>query len=293
MEILQLRRFMVVAEELSFRRAAERLNVSQPPLSLHIQKLEEELGVELFVREKRQIRLTEAGSSLLIYARLILDLERRAADDARRAGAGEVGRLSIGFTDDFLHGFLAQLLARFQAQHPSVMIESQLGLSADLAHQVSQGLIDVAFICPPLPASVRDLGCIDLPRARIVALLPEAHPLARSDEKAIELNALRDEAFVAASSMEPTGFFVQILKLMDVSGFVPHVRYETRSASLSAELVAEGGCVALVSESSAAPVAGVTALPLVDEEAYVKRAMVWSTDNPAPLLDRFRAAMLE
>src|SRR6476661_1224473 len=118
MELRHLRYFVVVAEELHFRRAAERLHMSQPPLSQQIRQLEEEIGATLLLRNQRKVELTAAGAAFLVSAREILAAVEDAARQARRVQRGEVGRLAVGFVGSAMYSFVPELLRAFREQAP-------------------------------------------------------------------------------------------------------------------------------------------------------------------------------
>src|SRR5689334_10137326 len=122
MELRHLRYFVAVAEELHFRRAAQRLHMSQPPLSQQIRKLEEDVGATLLVRNQRRVELTAAGAAYYARARDILDAVEDAAREARRVQRGEVGRLAVGFVGSALYSVVPELLRSFRERHPDVAL---------------------------------------------------------------------------------------------------------------------------------------------------------------------------
>ena len=122
MELRHLRYFVVVAEELHFRRAAERLHMSQPPLSQQIRQLEEEVGATLLLRNQRKVELTAAGAAFLVRAREILDAVEDAARQARRVQRGEVGRLAVGFVGSAMYSFVPELLRAFREHAPDIAL---------------------------------------------------------------------------------------------------------------------------------------------------------------------------
>src|SRR3954468_7827 len=164
MELRHLRYFVVVAEELHFRRAAERLHMSQPPLSQQIRALEEEIGVQLLTRNQRWVELTAAGAAFLGRAgavlgegggaaaaspgraREILDEVEDAARQARRVQRGEVGRLAVGFVGSAMYTFVPNLLRRFREHSPDVTLRlHELGTTEQL-RQLEDGRLDVGFL---------------------------------------------------------------------------------------------------------------------------------------------------
>jgi DNA-binding transcriptional LysR family regulator len=177
MELRQLRSFVVLAEELHFRRAAERLDIAQPSLSQQLRRLEASLGVRLLDRDRRRVALTPAGSALLEEARAVLGAADRAADAARGAAAGERGRLRLNLTRSLTGGLAGEIVERFRAQHPGVELELDVGTSTLNAVALREDMIDVAFVRPPL---VDDgLEVLDLGREPMVCVVPTRHPLAR------------------------------------------------------------------------------------------------------------------
>src|SRR5919109_4411121 len=178
-ELRHLRYFVAVAEELNFSRAAQRMHMAQSPLSAAIRQLERDLGVELFVRTTREVSLTDAGRAFLQGARRTLADAERAAEDAKRAAAGELGQLRIAYSWSTRFETLPTLGRAFRAGHPDVEILGQEMWNARMPPAFGNGSIDVALsLCPEIAA---ELELAPIRRERLVALLPEAHPLARED----------------------------------------------------------------------------------------------------------------
>ena len=150
MEVRQLRYFVAVAEELNFTRAARRLKMAQPPLSIQIKQLETELGVELFDRSRRAIRLTEPGRALLPEARRLLDQMEEIAAMVRRIGSGSVGRLTVGFIPSASHTALPPLLRAFSGWAPEVEL-NLIEMTPDaIMRAIADDRIDVGLIYLPI-----------------------------------------------------------------------------------------------------------------------------------------------
>jgi DNA-binding transcriptional LysR family regulator len=191
-ELRHLRYFIAVAEELNFSRAAERMHMAQPPLSAAIRQLERDLGVDLFVRTTREVKLTDAGHAFLQGARRTLADAERAAADAKRAAAGELGHLRIAFSWSTRFQTLPALGRAFRASHPDVEILAQEMWNARMPAAFANGSIDIAVsLCPEIAA---ELELAPIRKERLVALLPATHPLACEDE--IPLSSLADEDFI-------------------------------------------------------------------------------------------------
>src|SRR5262249_41019563 len=175
-ELRHLRYFVAVAEELNFSRAAERLHMAQPPLSVAIRQLEQELGTSLFERTSREVRLTESGVALLDGARRTLAEAEAAFTAARRAAAGEVGSLRIGY--NWRAGFetLPALGQALRRAHPDVELLAEEMRPNRMAAALRAGAIDVALAL--YPDIVATLSYVTVRREHIVALLSDTHPLA-------------------------------------------------------------------------------------------------------------------
>lgn len=280
MELKQLRYFLAVADELSFSAAATRLNMSQPPLSLQIQKLEEEVGVPLFIRGKRKIVLTPAGEAMVLSARRLMEDQARIPDDVRKAALGEAGRLIVGTTDDFLHDGLPEALCILHHRRPSVLVETTIGLSADLARAVSQRRIDVAFICPPIGLPRDLLEFKELSATPLEFLIQEGHAFARSHTPTLE--EIWQQPFIWPGDMQQTGFMLQLLKIVRKMNSFPKIVHRTSCIDLIKHMVRSGVGIAPISKHSIGPTPGVTRIPV--DGVCVDRAAIWRKDSPSELV---------
>jgi DNA-binding transcriptional LysR family regulator len=177
MELRQLSSFVAVAEELHFRRAAERLHLAQPSVSQHIRTLEAELGVQLFQRNRRGATLTAAGEALLPEARDLLSRADEAAALARATGSGERGRLRLSLTRSLTGGVAGAIVGEYRARYPDVHLDLTVGNTMLHMEQLLAGDIDVGFVRPPL--EVDGLEELVLGREPLVCVLPKGHPLAK------------------------------------------------------------------------------------------------------------------
>lgn len=177
LELRHLRYFRAVAEELNFTRAAERLHIAQPPLSQQIRQLEEELGVLLIERSSRPLRLTEAGELLLRRSIGILAEVEAAAQDVRRIGRGQSGRLAIGFAGSAMFSILPDILNSYRDQYPDVELVFREMLASEIAIALEKRTIDVGFARPGLLPE-DDLEQHLLAEEALVAAVPLRHPLA-------------------------------------------------------------------------------------------------------------------
>ncbi|ODU01975.1 MAG: hypothetical protein ABS81_19205 [Pseudonocardia sp. SCN 72-86] len=206
---MQLRRlgyFVAVAEELSFTRAAERLHMSQPPLSQQVALLEKELGVALFDRSRRTVRLTAAGEALLPEARRLLADADDTARRIRRVGTGAVGRLTVGFVPSAINGPLADLLRRHRAAHPDVELGLRELAPDSVLAAVEAGRVDVGVLFRPFNAP--GLRQRLLATEQLVLALPDGHPALRHTE--IGLADVAGEPFVLPEQHDVPGLHAAI-----------------------------------------------------------------------------------
>ncbi len=222
MELRHLRYFVAVADELHFGRAAEKLHISQPPLSHQIQDLERELGVALFHRTRHFVALTEAGCAFLDEVRRILHDTDHAAATARKVGHGEVGRLSVGFGLASAAGVMGRILNAFFSRHANVGLDLKTLHSRAQIEALVDRQIDVAF--PILPVSHRDIATEAVATEPLVAAFPAAHPLARA--RRVRLCDLISHPFVSISPAAAPTFHELVLAACSEAGFAPTVAHE-------------------------------------------------------------------
>lgn len=200
-ELRQLRYFTAVAEERHFGRAAQRLQIAQPGLSHQVKVLEQLLGVPLFVRDPRGVRLTAAGETLLDHARLLIELADRAVESTRLAPRGKVGILKIGTPAGGIHHLGNELLRQFQVRRPDVQIEIHPGYIQHNVQQMARRTLDAAIVLVPFerPDAMRYQS---LGTAELLAALPEDHRMAQLDT--IPRSELLNEPFLDwPRSMDP------------------------------------------------------------------------------------------
>lgn len=237
-----LRYFAAVAEELSFSRAAERLHISQPPLSYAIKQLEEALEVRLLDRNSRNVALTAAGAALYKEAMFLLQRNAEVKQLVRSVDAGAQGQIRIGFVGSMLYRGLAELLKRFDARYPKVehvLLELN---SAEQIQLVERSGLDIGFIhANPVPEG---MACLTLVEEPFSVCLPERHPLARGDS--IDLATLADEHFIFFSRLFSPSYYETLLSMCLRAGFFPSVKKEARHWLSVATLVSQELGVSIV-----------------------------------------------
>jgi DNA-binding transcriptional LysR family regulator len=245
-ELRQLRYFVAVAEELHFRRAAERLHISQPPLSQQIRALEEELGFALLVRTRRRVELTPAGAAFLRDARALLTELDAAVATARRIDAGQTGRLRITFVGSALLSIVPGTVERFRRSRPGVELELHERATVDQLRAVRAGVADVGLVRPPIEDD-GELRTATVLRERTVAALPAGHPLAAA--RRLALRRLAAEPLVLFPRDQAPGFHDLLVDSLAGAGGVPRVIQYAPEMLTIIGLVAAGTGVSLVPES--------------------------------------------
>lgn len=280
MEFRHLRYFLVVAEELHFGRAARRLSISQPPLSLNIQQLEASVGARLFTRNSKQVTLTAAGLAFVPAAQALLDQAAQAARLAKDVGQGMAGSLVIGFAGTMLYSGLPGILERFQAQHPLLRLMLKELSSSEQLVELAHDRLDIGFVhttrVPP------ELSQILVSSQALVGCLPAGHRLAQ--QATLSLKALQGEPFAVVSRAVSPDYHERILGICTDAGFHPEIRFELRHWLSVVSLVSQGMGVALVPAAlSRSAMAGTVFVPLDRATTPYDTHCLWKTarDNPA------------
>lgn len=280
-----LRCFVTVAEEMHFGRAAERMNMSQPPFSRQIQILEHVLGVKLLERTSRSVKLTPAGQIFLPEARHILKLLDNATLLAKRVALGKSGSLKIGFTAMAAFGGLPRLVAASRREYPHVELVLQEAGSADQLRKLNASEIDFAILRPPIEQAQLQSFCFSI--ESLIAAIPASHSL--SAKPKIKLRDLSGEPFISYLPYEAYYLFNLVGDLLANAGVTPnYVQQLTQVHSVMA-LVQAGMGVSIVPESARLlNFSNVVLRPIEDPQPKpVELFMAWRTDNLNPLIPQF------
>jgi DNA-binding transcriptional LysR family regulator len=285
-DLQQLRYVVAVAELGNFTRAAERCFVVQSALSHQVAKLEHELGARLFHRTSRSVALTPAGAALLPAARECLAAAERAQAEVF-AATGEIrGRLAVGMIPTVAAVDVPAALRAFHQEHPQVRISLLTGGSDDLADQVRDGALDVAFLGLAEDVKIPNLGSRQLARDPLAALLAPDHRLAGC--KRIRLESIAAEEFIDFPA--GTTGRAQADRAFAAAGLERAVAFEITDPHVMARLVAEGLGVALLASTYAVRLPGVTVVPVVNT-SYRLEHLVWSRLGATPAADAFIARL--
>jgi DNA-binding transcriptional LysR family regulator len=284
MELRQLRYFVAVAEELHFGRAAQRVHVVQPALSQQVQKLERELGVTLLARTKRRVTLTDAGRAFLDEARRTLINAEEAIRAARRAAAGETGRLRVAYVEWGIYLFLPEILRRYRESHPSVDLSITVMDREPQREGLARGDLDVGFFA--VREGDGDVDVELMAAEPMVAVVPATHPYAR--KKRVPLAALRHDPWVLLAASLRTQYAELVSRACAAAGFVPRVAQEAHQLSTVTALVSAGLGVSLVPQVFASrPRDHVAVVPLAGEAPVLPHYAVWSRGALSPTGARF------
>jgi DNA-binding transcriptional LysR family regulator len=288
-ELRRLRYLVAVADEGHITRAAERLGIQQPPLTRQIRQLEEELGVTLFERLPRGMRLTEAGRVVVEEARDVLARAERIRETAQRAARGEQGRLAVGYTSSSaFHPFVTQRIRAFREARPGVL----LGLTEDGTPELVQALrderVDAAFV----RSASNDISGLTLDlllEEKMAAAVPVGHPLSRHEGK-VALADLAEETFVFYRRPSGPGLYDAIMAACLAAGFSPNVGQEASRMASSLSLVASGLGVSIVPASmQRMNVEGVAFVRLKGTKGLTAPLLLATRKRDrATLVDRFR-----
>lgn len=281
MDVRRLKYFIVTAEERSISRAAERLHITQPPLTRHIQSLEEELGVLLFNRTSWGVELTQAGTALLKHAHNISAHIELATEQIRRVASGQAGRIDIGVFGSAMLSIIPKLLSSFSATHPEVKIVLHNTPKEKQINALHQGRILAAFdrYLPEFPNIHSELVC----REPLWVALNQNNPLAALPR--ISLDDLRNEPLI--DEQDPS-VFIACRDLFKLHAFEPFVVQKAADLIAATIMVSGGFGTALLPESILnLTLPNVVYRPLVTEvECLIDLHCAYRKDEESPLLEQ-------
>lgn len=284
MDFRQLRYFLMLAEELHFGRAAEKLFIVQPALTKQIKGLEEDLKVTLFKRNKRKVALTSAGKYFQTEVQQLVDKLDRVKTQTRMVQEGSKGELRIGYVGSCIHTFLPDLLTLLHEQTPHIQTYLNEMTSSSQRIAIENGDLDIAFLRNPLPNQA--LGQHLVFSETFSLILPEQHPIDGQNFKGIE--QLRDEKFILPPKNDGELYYQLQLGICEKAGFTPIIAHETVHGHTVLNLVDHGlGITFLPSSFQHVTTANVKFIELRDIPQRAEITAVWNLQNPNPSLEKF------
>jgi DNA-binding transcriptional LysR family regulator len=287
-ELRQLRYFVAVAEEMHFGRAAQRLHMTQPPLSQTIQSLEAALGTPLFMRTSRNVALTPAGAALLPQAQRLLLQADALPEMARRAATGESGHLTLAFVSTADYSVLPPFLRDFRQRYPQVQIDLREATSDVQLEDLSHGRIDAGLLISPVPERLRaELDYSPVLSEPLIVAAPKGLASLR-DKARVALKDLGDMPLIIFPRRIAPAFHDAIVSCFRDAGLTPHIGQEAIQMQTIVGLVSAGMGIALVPQSvSNLKRPGVEYKPLLDKTPLIETGLAWRRDNPSPVLRAF------
>lgn len=290
MEFRQLECFIAVAEELHFGRAAQRLCMTQPPLSRQIQLLEQDLGVTLFERSSRQVELSAAGRRFLRDARHLLEYSARATASARRTAGGDAGHITLGFTAVASYRLMPSLIMRARKRLPGVEIQLRETVSTDLSRLLLARELD-AILARSVPQQA-GIEARLIEREPLVLALPADSPLC--EQEVVPLRLLQGQPFVLYSPREGKYFYDRIVGAFGLADVQPdYVQRASQTHTLLA-LVRAGLGVGIVPDSARElRLEGVEFRSLGQRDLYADMYLAWHAQHDNPALEAFLRQVAE
>jgi DNA-binding transcriptional LysR family regulator len=286
MELRHLRYFAAVADGLNFRRAAERLRVAQPALSLQIRTLEEELGVRLFERTTRSVKLTHAGRVFLDEAHAVLAAAHRAEHRARKANEGVVGTLRLGVIAPAMNAWLARILREFQRRFPGVQLSLFDLTSPEQIDKLRAGELDAGLLRPPV--GFPELEAQYVEESEQVLALPTGHRLAK--KRRLEWRDFDGEALVQVQPSMQHGYYDAFLAACAKAGAKPRAAQYANDIETKLWLISAGfGIAPTTATLSEVKRPGLMFPPLPRGLPKVQTILVWRRNDDSPVLVNFRA----
>lgn len=284
MEFKHLQTFLALAESLHFGHAAEQLRVAQPHVSRRIKQLEEDLDVLLFYRDKRNVRLTEAGKVFLVEAQTLLKDAAVAKERARESSRGRRGNLTVSMISSAMLGALPSILGEFHRLFPDVSLSFSELNSIAMLDALSRNEADVGFMHPP----IRALGAyahVALESEPLIAVLPSGHRFAGRNR--ISLFELAGEPWVMFPRDNGATIYDRIISLCQKAGFSPRIVQEAGSVPARLGLVAAGFGVHLVHKTwETMPYPGVVYIA-IEPTTRIGLTCYWRKKDPNPILGNF------
>jgi DNA-binding transcriptional LysR family regulator len=287
-ELRHLRYFQAVAEELSFSRAARRLNVAQPALSRAVKQLEDSLGAIVLERTRHLVRLTPAGAVLLRETAALLQQVEEMTRRVRRTAAGEEGELRLGYIGPPTQPFLGRLLREYRQRYPLVSIHLEERTPERVWEMVAKGRLSAALTRPVLVSEAIGLRTVVLQEERLGVVVPRSHPLAKSS--AVRWSDLAQEPLIVLARREGMSLHDAMIAGCRLAGVTPRFAHTPSLIGTVMSYVEAGAGIGVVTESVVTPNLVFVLLKPVQRVPLV---FVWREDEDPPPVQRFRELLLE
>lgn len=291
-DLRHFRYFQAIAEELSFSRAAQRLNVVQPALSRAVKELEADLGVELFARTRRVVSLTAAGKVLLNDTFLMFDRLDQTIRRVRRAAAGQVGELRLGYIGPPTERFLGRLLNEYARRCPDVTVYLEERTPERVWEMVAKGRLDIGLTRPVLAHAALRMQTLQLCEEKLYAAVPQGH--AWAGKKSLPWRKLAAQPLIILARREGAGLHDEILDACRRAGFTPRIGHTPSLISTILRYVESGVGIGIIPEClaetdrsrrwSAVRLTPSQTIPLV---------LVWKSEREEPPAANFRALVTQ
>lgn len=284
MNLRQIKYFAAVAKESHFSRAAQKLHISQPPLSMSIRQLEDELGFSLFARTNKRVRLTDAGRVFYPEALQLLRQAEEMQRISKRIASGTIGHLRAGLSSSMLFRGLSSMIQSYQRQYPRVDILLRELNSSEQIESLQREQIDVGFVhYQPHEANISAQLFL---AEGFVCCLPRHHALASNDT--IAVHALRHEAFLLFPRSLSPHYYDKIMAICINAGFSPVITHEVRNWVTVVEAVNQSFGVALVPKSMEKYQRENVVYRAIENDRILSNTYcVWRSDNHSVLLENF------
>ena len=280
MDIRTLSYFVTIAEELNITKAAEKLCMSQPPLSNQMKSLEEELGTTLFIRGKRHLQLTESGKLLYRHAKEILSLVDKTSEEVRAMAKGMHGKIAIGLVEGSAPIIAAEWIETFLMEHKNVQFTVVDGNSDELIQKLRSGLIDLAIITSPCDNTL--LSSFKVGQEQMTAFMSKDNPLASLPGSTIDLAMLKDRALIVPSRESMVSMIYRWFKEIHIE---PKIVCKMDNYLDVAALAGRNVGISLFPKTSYILNQQIVAKEIVNPERYVEYIFVWLKNKPLSLLN--------
>ena len=292
MDLRHLRYFQAIAEELSFSRAARRLNVVQPALSRALKELESELGMEVLARTRRSVALTPAGRALLSETALLFEQLDRAIRRVRRAAAGQEGELRLGYIGPPTQRFLSRAIEEYVRRCPQVTVHLEERTPERVWEMVAKGRLDLGLTRPVLAHAALRLKTMLLRDERLCAAIPSSHPWAA--RKSLPWRSLAGQSLIVLARREGAGLHDEILAACRGAGFTPKIGHTPSLIGTILRYVESGAGIGIVPEclGETEPLQRWKPVRLTPPQS-VPLVLVWRDGHDEPPAAAFRALLAE